>query len=266
MPKALLTVHEVVNITGTTARTLHHYDRIGLLKPAKVKENGYRLYDRANLERLQIILFLKETGLRLEDIAIVLELPEPERRQALHKHRERLMDKKNRLERALHDFDRYLEAGTIFGPRSPEMPGPALREQYDREAELIYGDTQAYAVYKQRMQDLEQRPHGERESHLQQAEERMNRAFAELFSLIKKAPDSPDVQLRVAEWADALGTYMEITPQLLIHVAENYAGDNRFRTFFDTFGGEEGRFASFLHQAILAYSSSLSHREGESEF
>lgn len=257
MPKALLTVHEVVSITGTTARTLHHYDRIGLLKPAKVKENGYRLYDRANLERLQIILFLKETGVRLEDIAIVLELPEPERRQALHKHRERLMDKKRRLERTLHDFDRYLEAGTIFGPRSPEMPGLPLREQYDREAELIYGDTQAYAVYKQR---LDQRSPDEREIQLQQVEQRMNRVFAELFLLMQHAPESRDIQLKIGEWADTLGTYIEITPQLLLHIAENYRGDNRFQAYFDTFGGEKGQFASFLHNIILTYSSSLSQK------
>lgn len=261
MPKALLTVHEVVSITGTTARTLHHYDRIGLLKPAKVKENGYRLYDRTNLERLQIILFLKETGLRLDDIAVVLELPEPERRQALHKHREQLIDKKRRLERTLHDFDRYLQAGTIFGPRSPEMPGLSLHEQYDREAELVYGDTQAYAVYKQRMQQLEQRPPGEREIQLQQVEQRMNGVFAELFVLMQHAPESPDIQLKIKEWADELAAYTEITPQLLMHIAENYRGDNRFRAYFDTFGGEKGQFASFLHQAILAYSSSLPHRE-----
>jgi len=261
MPKALLTVHEVVNITGTTARTLHHYDRIGLLKPAKVKENGYRLYDRANLERLQIILFLKETGVRLEEIAIVLELPEPERRQALHKHRERLMDKRRRLERTLQDFDRYLEAGTIFGPRSPEMPGLALREQYDREAELIYGDTQAYAVYKQRMQRLDQRPPDEREIQLQQVEQRMNRVFAELFFLMQHAPESRDIQLKIEEWADTLGTYIEITPQLLLHIAENYRGDNRFQAYFDTFGGEKGQFASFLHNIIQTYSSSLSQKK-----
>lgn len=260
MPKALLTVHEVVRITGTTARTLHHYDRIGLLKPAKVKENGYRLYDRANLERLQIILFLKEAGVRLEDIAILLELLEPERGRALHEHRERLIDKKRRLERTLQDFDRYLEAGTIFGPQSPEMPGLTLREQYDREAEVVYGDTPAYAAYRQRMRELERQPRSERETELRRAEQRINRVFGEIFCLLQNSPDSPDVQLKIAEWADALGTYAEITPQLLAHIAENYRGDQRFRAFFDTFGGEEGQFASFLHQAIRVYGSSLTHR------
>ncbi|MDO3410781.1 MerR family transcriptional regulator [Saccharibacillus sp. CPCC 101409] len=257
MPKALLTVHEVVSVTGTTARTLHYYDRIGLLKPAVVQENGYRLYDRNNLERLQIILFLKETGVRLQDIAALLELPESERHRSLREHRELLMDKKRRLERTLDNFDRYLEAGTIFGPRPPDMPGPALREQYDREAELVYGDTPAYSGYRERMQKLERESPRDREAWLNRAERRMNAAFAGLFSLHRKKPDSRAVRLKVAEWADALGAYMDTTPELLIHIADNYRGDRRFRAFFDTFGGEAGQFASFLHAAIVQYALSL---------
>ena len=47
------TVNEVSRITGVSVRTLHHYDSIGLLKPANVTEAGYRLYDDEALERLQ---------------------------------------------------------------------------------------------------------------------------------------------------------------------------------------------------------------------
>ena len=48
-----LTVHEVVNLTGITARTLHYYDEIGLLKPSIVTEAKYRLYTDKDLCRLQ---------------------------------------------------------------------------------------------------------------------------------------------------------------------------------------------------------------------
>lgn len=46
------TVKQVSRLTGLTVRTLHHYDQIGLLKPAFVAENGYRYYNRVNLVRL----------------------------------------------------------------------------------------------------------------------------------------------------------------------------------------------------------------------
>ncbi|MDW8741318.1 MerR family transcriptional regulator, partial [Streptococcus suis] len=50
------TVKQVSQLTGLTVRTLHHYDQIGLLKPAFVAENGYRYYNQENLARLQEIL------------------------------------------------------------------------------------------------------------------------------------------------------------------------------------------------------------------
>ena len=51
------TVHEVAKLTGITARTLHYYDEIGLLKPSETCDAGYRYYtDEANI-LLQHILF-----------------------------------------------------------------------------------------------------------------------------------------------------------------------------------------------------------------
>ena len=49
----MMTVHEVSRLTGVSIRALHHYDRIGLLRPSKVTDAGYRLYDDTALERLQ---------------------------------------------------------------------------------------------------------------------------------------------------------------------------------------------------------------------
>ena len=54
------TVKELARLSGVTVRTLHHYDEIGLLKPALVGENRYRYYGREELLRLQDILFHRE--------------------------------------------------------------------------------------------------------------------------------------------------------------------------------------------------------------
>ena len=54
------TVKEVSCVTGVSVRTLHHYDAIGLLKPTRVTEAGYRLYDDAALWWLQTILLFRE--------------------------------------------------------------------------------------------------------------------------------------------------------------------------------------------------------------
>lgn len=54
------TVKEIAELTGISARTLHYYDEIGLLRPTSKSEAGYRLYDDKALETLQQILFFRE--------------------------------------------------------------------------------------------------------------------------------------------------------------------------------------------------------------
>ena len=67
------TVKEVSRLTGVSGRTLHHYDAIGLLKPARGTEAGYRLYDDAALGRLQTILLFRELEFPLKEIKRMLD-------------------------------------------------------------------------------------------------------------------------------------------------------------------------------------------------
>jgi len=71
-----LTVGELAKRSGLTVRTLHHYDAIGLLVPSLRSAVGYRLYDRANIERLHRIQALRQLGLSLADIGKALSGPE----------------------------------------------------------------------------------------------------------------------------------------------------------------------------------------------
>jgi DNA-binding transcriptional MerR regulator len=56
----LLTVKQVAKISGVSVRALHHYDEIGLLKPASIGRNNYRYYGRDELLRLQQNLLPRE--------------------------------------------------------------------------------------------------------------------------------------------------------------------------------------------------------------
>lgn len=66
-------IQHIAAASGVTSRTLRHYDQIGLLRPARVGENGYRYYDEASLVRLQRLLLLRGLGLSLPAIAQVLD-------------------------------------------------------------------------------------------------------------------------------------------------------------------------------------------------
>lgn len=85
-----LTVKQLAAISGVTVRTLHHYDEIGLLKPAHTGENGYRYYGRRELLRLQRILFHRELGTPLGEIADLLAREGEDEVGVLMRQRERL--------------------------------------------------------------------------------------------------------------------------------------------------------------------------------
>lgn len=77
------TVNEVSKITGVSVRTLHHYDAIGLLKPTKVTEAGYRMYDDTAISRLQSILLFRELQFPLKEIKSILDSPNFDPAEAL---------------------------------------------------------------------------------------------------------------------------------------------------------------------------------------
>lgn len=87
-------ISDVASLTGVTVRTLHYYDEIGLLKPGEVTDAGYRVYNDADLEVLQQILFFRELDFPLEDIRKIMQNPAYEKESALRKQRELLLQKR----------------------------------------------------------------------------------------------------------------------------------------------------------------------------
>jgi DNA-binding transcriptional MerR regulator len=104
-----LTVKQLAVISGVTVRTLHHYDEIGLLSPASVGPNGYRYYGRAELLRLQRILFHRELGVPLDEIAALLELDVENHIDALRQHRQKLESERERYRVLIETIDRTIK-------------------------------------------------------------------------------------------------------------------------------------------------------------
>jgi DNA-binding transcriptional MerR regulator len=69
-----LTVGQVAELASISVRTLHHYDELGLLVPSVRTDAGYRLYADADLVTLQQVLFFKELGFSLADIARIMNV------------------------------------------------------------------------------------------------------------------------------------------------------------------------------------------------
>src|SRR5215213_4243066 len=89
---------EFAELTGVTVRALHHYDRLGLLKPSGHTASGYRLYGARDFARLQQIVTLKFIGLPLKRIGEILDRDSFDLSTALRLQREMLGEKRRQLE------------------------------------------------------------------------------------------------------------------------------------------------------------------------
>jgi DNA-binding transcriptional MerR regulator len=107
------TVGALAEASGLTVRTLHHWDEIGLLRPAERSAAGHRRYSAEDVRRLYRIVALRKLGLSLDAIGGALEQAGPDLRAAVAAHLERVeaelersRDLRRRLKRILDAFDR----------------------------------------------------------------------------------------------------------------------------------------------------------------
>ena len=139
-----LTVKQLAAISGVTVRTLHHYDEIGLLKPASVGANGYRYYGREELLRLQRILFHRELGVPLSSIAELIDLEGEDQLAVLRQHRDKLAAERERYRVLIETIDHTIEGlqGRRIMTNADLYKGFSPEEQAGYEAWLIerYGE------------------------------------------------------------------------------------------------------------------------------
>ena len=88
----LFQAREFAELTGVTVRTLHHYDRLGLLKPSRYTGAGYRLYGEGDLVRLEQIVALKFIGFSLKEIKDLLKRDSIDMSVALRRQRSGVSD------------------------------------------------------------------------------------------------------------------------------------------------------------------------------
>lgn len=101
-------VKKLSKLAGVSVRTLHLYDKMGLLKPSVRTEARYRLYGEKELLRLQQILFYRELDFPLKDICAILDDPAFDLVQALEGHRKALLAKKERINTLVGTIDKTL--------------------------------------------------------------------------------------------------------------------------------------------------------------
>src|SRR5688572_3544860 len=142
------TVGKVARLAGVTVRTLHHYDEIGLLSPGDRSGSGYRRYDDADLERLQQIMYYRELGFPLEEIAEIINDPASDPASHLRRQHELISDRVAKLQKMLNAIEFAMEASKVGINLTPEerfeVFGDFNPDDYAEEVQEKWGDSDAY--------------------------------------------------------------------------------------------------------------------------
>ena len=271
--KETMTVGEVAALTGVTVRTLHHYDAIGLVRPAARSAAGYRLYGPDDVARLQEVVAYRRLGFGLEDIPDA----SADRRAALVRQRELVaarIDELTRLGRALdaalgrpgdeteedtmQNEDTRRRPGTRPGldltdAELRELFGDEYAEEFDgyqAEAEQRWGETDAWAESARRTKRYSKQD-WERIKADQEAATGLAAA-----ALRAGEPASSAAAMDAAEAARAHITrwFYEVSPAMHRGLGDMYAADPRFAKTYDDV---EPGLAAYLRDAIHANADRL---------
>ncbi|MEU6373284.1 MerR family transcriptional regulator [Streptomyces sp. NPDC046909] len=242
-------VGQVAGFAGVTVRTLHHYDDIGLLAPSERSRAGHRRYSDTDLDRLQQILFYRELGFPLDEVAALLDDPRTDPRTHLRRQHELLTARIEKLQKMAAAVEHAMEARTMGINLTPEerfeVFGDKDPEQYAEEAEQRWGGTEAYAESQRRAARYTKDDWKRMQAEVDD--------WSERYAAVVAAGDPPtgeaamdlaeEHRLHIDRWFYACSYDMHQ------NLAGMYVADERFKAFYDSM---HPGLAEHLKDAITA--------------
>ena len=238
-------IGEVAKLSGVTVRTLHYYDEIGLLKPSKTTEAGYRMYSIEDLEKLQQILFFRELDFPLNEIKEIMINPKYDKIEALNKHKELLIEKRKRIDGLITLIDKTIKGDNNMSFK--EFDNSKIEEnkrKYAEEVKNRWGNTDAYKEYEKKTSSYDGNSWNE-------INEGMVEILKEFADNREEDPNSDIIQSLVEKWQSYItSNFYNCTKEILSCLGLMYIGDERFKENIDKYG--EGT-AEFMAKAIEIY-------------
>lgn len=245
-------IRELTEMAGVSARTLRWYDSLGLLKPCRVGENGYRYYSSAEADRLQHILFYRALGVDLKQIAALLDDPGFDRLTALRSHLTALESQRDRLDVMISSLRRTISAEErneriMDREKFEAFKRSAIEKNeamHGREVREKYGD-EAMDSANRRVMNLTQEEYAEWKAIGDEILLRLEKAVAE------NADPAGSEGRAIAElhkkWLSF--SWEKYTLQAHKGVAQMYVLDERFTRYYDR---AVPGCAEFLKNAVAA--------------
>lgn len=248
------TINELARMAGISTRTLRYYDQVGLLSPARLPTNGYRIYGPAEVDKLQQILFFRALGVSLDEIGRLLKSPDFDRETTLKSHLTALVKQREQLDRLIKNVSKTIDALKGGTSMDDQEKFEGLKQQWIRENETAYGEEirerfgdEAMEASSRKVQDMSR----EQWENARELSEQIN-------AKLKLACEQGDAESALARevcdlhkqwlclfWKD--GSY---SVEKHLALAQMYVADDRFKAYYDAIlpGAAE-----FLLKALTAY-------------
>lgn len=239
----MMTVNEVSKLTGVSIRTLQYYDSIGLLKPSRYTESGYRLYDDTSLERLQQILLFRELEFSLKEIKEIMDAPNFDRTKALEQQIEMLTLKREHLDNLIH----FALGIKMLGVRHMDFTAFDTRklDEYSKRAREQWGKTREYKEFEEKAKNWTDHEQKDMVNDFM-------RIFAEFGQMKELSPSDEKVQAQVKKLKGYITEHFyECSEEILSCLGKMYSGGGEFTENIDAVGG--AGTAEFTDQAIQIY-------------
>jgi|APSaa5957512576_1039674.scaffolds.fasta_scaffold00073_43 DNA-binding transcriptional MerR regulator len=237
------TIKELADIANISTRTLRYYDEVGLLNPADVADNGYRVYDHASLLQLQQIMFFRELDLPLKEINTILSRPDFNLLNALEKHRVSLQENVKKISALIETIDQTI--ATIQGEwkmKDQEFFEGFDESKYEAEAKERWGDSPRYAESQKKWGSYSK----------DQKEEIKAEGGRITLRMVTKdpttTPDDPGVQAAIGDYHSYINTYFYTCDVAFMrNLADMWVQDERFTANYNRIrdGG-----AKFVQKAV----------------
>jgi DNA-binding transcriptional MerR regulator len=246
------TIQKLASLAGVSTRTLRYYDEIGILKPARINSSGYRIYGQEEVNTLQQILFYRELGVGLDSIKEIVTAPSFDGAKALREHREKLLEKKERLDLLIANVDKTiaLMEGRITMSNKEKFEGFKKKmvedneKKYGKEIREKYGKDSVEASNAKVMNMTE-----EQYQKVTALAEQIHTTLAEAF---KTGDPAGELAQKAAHLHKQWLTYYwkEYSKEAHAGLAQMYVDDERFTSYYDK---EQPGTAVFLRDAIYIY-------------
>lgn len=239
-------IAEVARMSKVTSRTLRHYDAIGLLRPARVADNGRRYYEQEQLLRLQQILLLRELGLGLTAVAEVLQRRSSDSTvDVLQRHRNWLIEERKRLDRLVNTVENTIESMQ----KGEEMTAANMFEgfehnPYEDEARQRWGDEAVDESYR-RIRNFSA-------ADAEKARTGYPKVHEGLVPLLAAGVpvDDPRVQELVALHYEVTSMFWTPNAEAYKGLGQMYLDDERFR---QNIGTGNDALVEYLRDAMIVY-------------